>query len=43
VTAAVTEAIPNDVGVYDLEMVSPSGVVTRLMQGKVKFSEEVTV
>lgn len=43
VSAAVTEAIPNDTGVYDLELESPSGVVTRLIQGKVKFSEEVTV
>ncbi len=29
-------------GVYDLEIESPTGVVTRLLEGKVKFSPEVT-
>ena len=28
--------------VYDLEIVSPAGVVTRLLQGKIKLSKEVT-
>ena len=28
--------------VYDLEIVSPTGVVTRLLQGKIKLSKEVT-
>lgn len=29
-------------GVYDLELVAPSGVVTRLIQGVVELSKEVT-
>jgi len=29
-------------GVYDLEIVSPTGKVTRLLEGKVIFSPEVT-
>ena len=28
--------------VYDLEIISPTGVVTRLLQGKIKLSREVT-
>lgn len=30
------------IGVYDLEVVSPSGIVTRLLSGKVVFSANVT-
>jgi hypothetical protein len=40
-TDAQTAALPCD-GVYDLEIVSPSGVVTRLLQGLVTLSGEVT-
>ena len=29
-------------GVYDLELVSPTGTVTRLLQGKVSISKNVT-
>jgi len=29
-------------GVYDLEMISPTGAVTRLLQGNVKIIDEVT-
>lgn len=36
-TAALTES-----GVYDLELVSGAGVVTRLLQGNVTLSKEVT-
>ncbi len=41
VTAADTAAITWSSGVYDLEMVSGS-VVTRLVEGKIKVSKEVT-
>lgn len=40
-TDAQTSALPCD-GVYDLEIVSPAGVVTRLLQGTVTLSGEVT-
>lgn len=36
-TAALTQS-----GVYDLELVSGAGVVTRLLQGSVTLSKEVT-
>lgn len=36
-TAAITQS-----GVYDLELVSGAGVVTRLLQGNVILSKEVT-
>lgn len=41
-TAAETTAIEAASGVYDLELVSPGGVVTRLLEGAVTFSPEVT-
>lgn len=37
-----TTALTIESGVWDMEMVSPSGQVTRLVQGKVKVSKEVT-
>lgn len=41
-TAALA-ATPGDDLVYDLELVSGAGAVTRLLQGRVKVSAEVTV
>ena len=41
-TATDTAALPARRAVYDLELVSPSGVVTRLLQGKFTVSPEVT-
>lgn len=41
-TAAQTAALPAKQCVYDLELVSPSGVVTRLLQGTFLISPEVT-
>lgn len=41
-TATVTAAIDWTAGVYDLELVSAGGVVTRLLEGAVSVSEEVT-
>lgn len=41
-TAAQTAAIDATSGVYDLELVSAGGVVTRLVEGSVTFSPEVT-
>lgn len=40
-TDVQTSALPGS-GVYDLEMVSPTGWVTRILQGKVRLSREVT-
>lgn len=40
-TAAETAAISNN-GVYDLELISSGGVVSRLLQGDVTLSKEVT-
>jgi hypothetical protein len=40
--AADTEGIDIKAGVYDLELVAASGVVTRLLQGAVTVSLEVT-
>ncbi len=37
-----TAAFDWDRGVYDLELVSGGGIVTRLLEGKVKVSPEVT-
>lgn len=37
-----TAALNFDSAVYDLELISPSGYVTRQVQGKVKLSKEVT-
>ena len=42
ITAAVTAALTITRGVYDLELISAAGVVTRLMEGKVTVSTEVT-
>lgn len=43
VTAALTDALPNmKKGVYDLELVSAGGIVTRLLQGEVVVSPQVT-
>lgn len=42
VPAATTAAMDFTRGVYDLEIESSSGVVTRLLQGDVEFSKEVT-
>lgn len=41
-TAAATAAIDEVLGVYDLELVAPSGDVTRFLQGTVTISREVT-
>jgi len=38
----VTAALGFDTGVYDVEIVYPSGVVDRLLQGKAVLSKEVT-
>lgn len=37
-----TENTPQEQYVYDLELVSPAGVVTRLVQGRVFIDPEVT-
>jgi hypothetical protein len=42
ITAADTAAITWKKGVYDLEMVSPSDVVTKLLSGSVSVEQEVT-
>ena len=42
-SAAQTAAIAARNGVYDLEMVAPDGTVTRLLQGSVTISPEVTM
>ncbi|MGH9892810.1 MAG: hypothetical protein ACREA0_12630 [bacterium] len=42
ISATDTAAITWTAGVYDLEMVSAGGVVTRLLEGSVSISEEVT-
>lgn len=41
VSASVTASISTS-GVYDLEIISPSGVVTRILQGEFFLSPEVT-
>jgi hypothetical protein len=41
ISAATSATIPTD-GVYDLEIESGSGVVTRLLQGAISISQEVT-
>lgn len=44
VTAAVTAALTKwPSAVYDLELIDGSGTVTRLLEGKMRFSPEVTV
>lgn len=42
ITATATAAFTFTGGVYDLEMVAPGGVVTRLLEGSVVIGEEVT-
>jgi len=42
IPAADTEAITEAFGVYDLEIEDGSGVVTRLLEGEVAISREVT-
>lgn len=42
IAAGVTANYDFDWGVYDLELISAGGVVTRLIEGAVKFSREVT-
>lgn len=37
-----TAAIPGEIGVYDLELIAPTGEVTRLLQGNLTFTAEVT-
>ncbi len=42
IAASVTAALTFETGVYDLELVSGAGVVTRLVEGNVFVSDEVT-
>ena len=42
ITNAQSSAIDISAGRYDLELVNPSGLVTRLIEGKIKFKPEVT-
>jgi len=42
ISAADTAALEFEVGVYDVELVSASGEVDRIVQGKVTLSREVT-
>lgn len=42
VSDTVTSAIIEEEGVYDLEIESAAGVVTRVLEGKVTFKPEVT-
>ena len=42
VPASTTQALTFSKAVYDLELVSGSGVVTRLVQGNVTLNKEVT-
>ena len=41
-TATMTSEINSRVGVYDLELISPTGTVKRLLQGDVTINPEVT-
>lgn len=41
-TATQTAAITSRRGVYDLELIASNGVVTRLLEGGVEISREVT-
>lgn len=41
-SAATTEAIDWSRGKYDLELTSGSGVVTRLLEGEITVSKEIT-
>lgn len=42
ITAAATAALPWIAGVYDLELISPTGFVTSLMYGSISVTKEVT-
>jgi hypothetical protein len=42
ISATDTAAITDESGVYDLELVSGSGVVKRLLQGNIVVTKEVT-
>lgn len=42
ITATETAAFEWRTGKYDLELTSPSGIVTRLLRGNVQVSQEVT-
>lgn len=42
ISSTDTSNVGVDGGVYDLELVSAGGVVTRLLQGFIEFSDEVT-
>ena len=42
ITTAATAALTQDGGNYDLELVSGSGTVSRLLQGSVIISKEIT-
>tara|TARA_B100001094_G_C17848039_1_gene631234 strand:+ start:295 stop:654 length:360 start_codon:yes stop_codon:yes gene_type:complete len=42
ISAGSTSSYNFTTAVYDLEIVSSTGVVTRLLQGKIKLSKEVT-
>lgn len=41
-TNAATSAVPSGDYVYDLELVSPGGIVTRLLEGVIPVSPEAT-
>ena len=43
ITHTQTNTLPVGLWVYDLKITSPSGTVTRLIQGTVKVTDEVTV
>lgn len=42
IEASETELFTFDTGVYDLKLTAPDGTVTRLVEGKVKVSPNVT-
>jgi hypothetical protein len=42
ISAADTAAITQNTGVYDLEIISGGGLVTRLLEGEVQFTDNVT-
>lgn len=41
-SAELTEKLPPVSAVYDLELTSPGGIVTRLLEGRVVISPEIT-
>lgn len=42
IPASITQDVTASRGVYDLELVSAGGIVTRLLEGSVEISKEVT-